>query len=116
MPIRHDLFTYVTNQMRGGLTQDELSEALNECVQRSRDTGKTSTLTLNIKIKPNGSTGQYHLTDTIKIALPSLDKGDSIMFGTPEGNLQREDPAQQSLDLKSVSDDRPITLKKAESE
>lgn len=116
MPVRQDLFTYVTNQLRGGVAQEELSEALNECVQRSQDTGKVSTLTLTIKIKPNGSTGQYHLADTIKTALPSLDKGETILFGTPEGNLQREDPRQGSLQLRAAKDDRPSEYKQAENE
>ena len=116
MSVRQDLFTHVINNLRYGAAQEELSEALNNCVNRSRETGKQSVLTLTIKIKPNGSTGQYHLSEEVKSNLPSLDKGETIMFGTPEGNLQREDPAQTSLDLQPVPDDKPTTFHKAESE
>jgi hypothetical protein len=43
-----------------------------------------------------------------------MDRGITLMFGTPEGNLTREDPNQQSLDLKSVPEDKPQEYKKAE--
>ncbi|RLJ20089.1 hypothetical protein DJ031_06755 [bacterium endosymbiont of Escarpia laminata] len=112
--MRQDLFTHVVNNLRYGAAQADLSEALNDCVNRSRETGKQSTLTLTIKIKPNGSTGQYHLSEEVKTKLPNLDKGETIMFGTPEGNLQREDPAQSDLDLQAVPDDRPTDFQKVE--
>lgn len=112
MSTRHDLGLYVLGQCRGGALQDELSDAINACVARSQETGKQSTVTLVVKIKPNGGTGQYHLTDEIKTKLPALDKGASIFFGTPEGNLQREDPAQRKLDLEAVGDDRPQQFEK----
>ena len=111
MALRQDLFTSVINEMRYGNTQDELTEALAECVERAQETGKQSELVLSIKIKPNGSSGQYELRDDIKTKLPSLDKGATIMFGTPEGNLQREDPNQKSLDLREVESDQPSTFK-----
>ena len=100
--IRTDLFNFVIANLRYGNTLDELSEKLNECVNASRDTGKVSTLTLELKIKPNGSTGQYELTDKIKSKVPELDREVTLMFGTPEGNLVREDPRQMRLDLRQV--------------
>lgn len=114
MTVRQDLFNHVINNMRYGALQDELSEAINECVNRSRETNKQSVLTLVVKIKPNGNTGQYTLADQIKTSLPCLDKGETIMFGTPEGNLQRDDPMQKSLDLKTADDPQPTEFKDAE--
>jgi hypothetical protein len=113
MSVRSDLFTYVVGQCRGGALQDELSEAINACVTRAQETGKQAVLTLSIKIKPNGGSGQYHLIDEIKSKLPALDKGASIFFGTPDGNLQRTDPNQREMELASVADDRPKTFEKA---
>lgn len=114
MPVRDDLFMHVVGSMRNGSVQRQLSEELNECVLMSQQTNKKSTLTLTIEIKPNGNTGQYHLKDVIKTKLPALNLGETIMFGTPDGNLTREDPNQRSLDLRSVEDDTPTTFKDAE--
>ena len=112
MATRQDLFRYVLDRCRAGGLQEELSEALNQCVTRSQETGKQSEITLKIKIKPNGTTGQYHITDDVRIRLPTLEKGASIFFGTPDGNLQRNDPAQRQLDLESVPNRRPQTFEK----
>lgn len=114
MPVRDDLFAHVVNNMRNGGLQAELSEHLNECVLMSQQTGNKSTLTLTIEIKPNGSTGQYHLKDNIKTKLPELSKGASIFFGTPDGNLQRDDPNQRSLDLRVAPGETNTDIKTAE--
>jgi len=100
---RPDLFVSTLNQLRYGAAAEELSEKLAECVDRASSTGKNATLTLVINIKPQGASGQYFLTDEIKQKLPSLPKEQTIFFGTPEGNLTREDPRQQKLPLVSVA-------------
>lgn len=109
---RPDLFNFVIGALRYGATLDELSEKLNECVNASRETGKVSKLTLELTIKPNGSTGQYELTDKIKSRVPELDREVTLMFGTPEGNLVREDPRQMKLDLRRVEDPPAADLRK----
>lgn len=102
MSVRQDLFTHVVNQLNFGATQEELSEKLNECVQRSRETGKSAEITLKITVKPNGSTGQYELRHKIATKIPALDPGATIFFGTPEGNLTRDNPKQEKMDFKTV--------------
>ncbi len=109
--IRSDLFTFVIQTLRYGATLDELSETLHECVEASRETGKVSTLTLELKIKPHGATGQYELSEKIKSKIPEGERGVTLMFGTPEGNLIREDPRQTKLDLREVPNDKPAELK-----
>ena len=43
------------------------------------------------------------MIDDIKVTTPKETKGTTIMFATPENNLQREDPRQQSIEgLRSV--------------
>jgi hypothetical protein len=100
---RPDLFTHVLNQLRYGAAQEDLSEQLAHCVDRARETGKAAEITLKIKIKPQGQSGQYILLDEIKVKAPEPVKEQTIMFGTPEGNLTREDPRQQKLPLRDVS-------------
>lgn len=113
--IRKDLFVHTLNNARMGLLADEASDALHACVEAARETGKPATLTLTLTLKANGATGQLHLHDQIKTRLPArlpaLDKGATILFITPEGNLQREDPRQLTLAIKPVVDDRPVSFK-----
>jgi hypothetical protein len=59
-------------------------------------------LTLKLKLKP-GKGGQIEIVDDITVKAPKEEKGTSIMFATPEGNLTREDPRQMQIEgLRSV--------------
>lgn len=113
MSIREDLFLYTVAQLRSGATQSELSEALNECVNRARETGSAATLTLTLKIDPDGD-GTYRIADKFASKLPSMRRGSTIMYGTPDGNLMREDPRQAELDIRIVPHDRAAPLKTIE--
>jgi hypothetical protein len=96
--------------LRYGQAEAELSEAISEAVQAARDTGKQSVITMKITIKPQGNSGQYFITDEISTKLPKLPKEQTIMFGTPEGNLLRDDPRQQKLPLRDLPQE-PMALK-----
>lgn len=106
MAVRFDLFTSVINVLRRGLALAELSDALAEAVERARDTGKQASVTLKITVKPQGRDGQYAVIDDITSKLPKEEKAPTLMFGTPDGNLQRDDPKQQKMDLRSATDDK----------
>lgn len=78
---------------------DELADALNDMVHASSETGKVSELTFKLKIKPlGGSSGQMELDTDVKAKLPQPARGKTLMFATPNNNLQRENPRQQTLD------------------
>lgn len=78
---------------------EELADALNDMVHASTETGKASELTLKIKLKPQGGTsGQVELETDVKAKLPQPTRGKTLMFATPNNNLQRENPKQQTLD------------------
>jgi len=112
--MRPDLFTHTLNNLRYGQTANELSEELNTAVQRAIDTGKTAEITLKIKIKPEANGKQVFITDEIKSKIPAFPREQTILFPTPEGNLQREDPRQASIPgLRSVDEERPDAFKKA---
>lgn len=111
MPYRQDLFLETVRQLRSGKTQDELSQAVNELVNDCRNTGKAGELVLKIKINPDkGGNGQYFLSDEVVVKKPKYDRSKTLMFGTPEGNLQRQDPNQGELPLRSVSE-APVIVK-----
>ena len=96
------LFTDVLNQLRFGTLTDELTKSLHELVGKVTETGRAGELRLTIKLKP-GKAGQVEVSDDITVKAPKPERGTSIMFATPEGNLQREDPRQMSIEgLRSV--------------
>lgn len=105
MAIREDLFLEVLKQLNGGRTLKELSEQTNQLVQSCRATGKKGELALKITFTPDkGDNGQYFLTDDVKVKAPIFERGKTLMWGTPDGNLQRTDPNQGELELRVVSE------------
>jgi hypothetical protein len=102
-------FTDVLRDMRFGEALDELSEEFNTLVQAVENTGRPGELVLSIKLKPS-TAGAIELTDLIKVKLPAPQKGTSLFFATPEGNLVRNDPRQKEIPgLKEISNDtQPI--------
>ena len=105
-----DLAVDTLKALRYGQAEHELCEAIAEAVQAARDTGKQAVISMKITIKPQGNSGQYFITDEITTKLPKLAKEQTIMFGTPEGNLLRDDPRQQKLPLRDLPQET-MTLK-----
>lgn len=99
---REDLYLYTVRELLNGATQTELSERLANCVAAASETGKPAALTLKLTIKPLGNSGQYEIRDKITDVIPELDRGITLMFGTPEHNLSTRDPKQRQLDLRAV--------------
>jgi hypothetical protein len=81
-----------------GAIDDEATHELNEIVHACTETGKTGEISLTIKIKPIGTAGQVELDSALKVKKPKPVRGKTLMFATPDNNLQREDPRQRSLD------------------
>lgn len=89
--------------LRYGTLHDELTDALNKLTDDVTRTGKVGALTLSIKLKPTNNSGQIEVIDDLKVTSPKETKGTTIMFATPENNLQREDPRQMAIEgLRSV--------------
>lgn len=109
---RPDLWNSTVAQLRSGSTQEELSDMLGEAVNMARETGRQATVTLQIIVKPIGD-GQYEIRDKVSHKLPELPRGMTLMYGTPEGNLMRDNPKQASLNLRSA-DEAPAPLKHVE--
>lgn len=95
--IRKDLFTFTLNQLLSGAVATRLSEELHECIEAARTTRKAAKLSFELRIKPLGDTGQYEIKETSKQTLPELERGITILWGTPEGNLESSNPRQASL-------------------
>jgi hypothetical protein len=90
-------FTDTINALRYGTLNEDLTAALNDLVKVCDNTGKAGELTLKLKLKP-GKGGQMEIIDELIIKAPKEEKGTSIFFATPEGNLTREDPRQLNIE------------------
>lgn len=92
--------------LRHGDCEEEVNAKLTECLQATMDTGKASTLTIKLSIKPNGN-GVVKVVDDIKATVPRFDKEPTVLFTDKNNQLVREDPRQQSLNLQSLDPSRP---------
>lgn len=92
-------FTDLMRDIRGGDVIDDLTEQFRTLVQRVNETGQAGSLTLTLKVKraSKGSGNTLVIADDIKLKLPTGEKGETILFATPDGDLQRNDPRQPSL-------------------
>lgn len=104
-------FSATVDALRFGTLGDEATKALRELALACQDTGRKGSITLVLELKP-GKGGQLEVFDNLKLSMPKPEKGSSLMFATPEGNLQRNDPRQQELPLKSVDTAPPADLKR----
>jgi len=95
-------FTDVLTDLRGGTAHHELSKAIRTVTEAVQKTGKVGSLTMSIKIKPQGE-GQVEIIDEIKIKAPEPAKPSTFMFVDDQNNLTRDNPRQASVfDLKVV--------------
>lgn len=95
-------FNDLLREHRGGLTHDELSDALADLVAAVTDEGKAGSLTFTVKIKPMGKGEGLEVSADIKSKPPAKTPGVSIFYATPENALVREDPRQKSMDLREI--------------
>lgn len=108
MAFEKNLFIEVVSVLRGGKAQEEASEKLNELQRACQDTGKKGSISFTLTVDPDkGDNGQYFLSDDIKLKKPELPKGRTLMFGTPEGNLQRTNPNQHEFEFRDKNKEKP---------
>jgi hypothetical protein len=102
-------FAAVISGLRYGELGDELTEALRALTMACAETGKGGTLTLKLTLKPGKGGRHFSVHDDVALKLPKADRGESLMFPTPDGFLTRDDPKQLRLDgLVVVPDAGPV--------
>jgi hypothetical protein len=90
--------TDLLRDLRNGLLLDELAIQMQCLVNAVDETGKAGKLVLTLDVKPFAKAGgAMVIKDTIKATLPKLDNSGTVLFATPEGNLQRSNPRQEEL-------------------
>ena len=104
-------FVRLIQNIRRGMTQDELDEVLAEAQERVKETNKMATITFSVKIKPvKGMLGQFQLEDEVKSKLPDHDRGLTVMFEDQSCNLVLNDPRQAEMELKTVETQQKTEL------
>jgi hypothetical protein len=92
-------------QLRYGELRMELTDAIKEMVLAVDNAKKPGKITLTLAFKP-GKGGQIEITDDLKAVQPKPEKGSSLFFPTPEGNLERNDPRQPSFEgVRSIEEE-----------
>jgi hypothetical protein len=106
-------FSTLLQNHRGGWALDEASEKLQKVVEGVRQTGKSGTLTIKLKVSPasRGAANALIITDDIKEKIPVLDKDSSIFFATNDNQLVRDNPNQAQLPLRTVEAPAPVVAK-----
>lgn len=97
-------FMDTLRHIEGGVLLEELAEAQRELIQAIGHTNKKGELTVKFTYTPEGH-GQVSIEADIELKAPQLARGRSIFFVTPEANLERNDPRQTELELRTVSDE-----------
>src|SRR6185295_19436428 len=96
-------FATTLGEIRKGECLAELSRALNALVGEVRECGKAGELTFKLKIKPasRGAINALIIEDDIIVKSPKVERASSLFFATDENTLQRNDPNQSELQLKT---------------
>lgn len=106
----------IQNHRKGGALTD-LAAALREVAGAVSLVGKPGVVILKLNLLPSKA-GAFIVVDDISTKVPKADKEGSIFYADENHNLQREDPKQQVLQLRSVEggavDLQPAALKKVE--
>lgn len=82
-----------------GSVYEELGLGLSDLASAVREHGKVGELTL--KLKPVGE-GQVTVETALAVKAPQPPRPSTIMFVGKDGSLMRQDPRQQTMDLKVV--------------
>lgn len=103
-------FIDLLREHRGGQTHQALTDKLNELVAAVVQEQRGGTLNLKLTLKPRSKGDGIDVYADVTSAPPKEAAGMAIFFPTPEGNLVRQDPRQQTMSLEEVP---PTTVHKA---
>jgi|OM-RGC.v1.030499817 hypothetical protein len=68
----------------------EADQKLTEAIQAVRNTGKQATVSITLKIKPNGSNGRaFEVVPTVKATLPAKEHGKTFFWSDSDDQLTR---------------------------
>lgn len=96
-------FSKTLSQLNRGELDDELTDVISEVIKAVRSTRKQGSVTLNLKISMlnTRTENQIKITPAISCKVPELDREESIVFSTADGDVLFDDPNQIKIDLKT---------------
>lgn len=99
--------------MNKGALNNELTDVMADVVKAVRETGKQGTITLQLKVSMLNRRDEdvVKITPNVKSSVPELDRAETIMWSTADGDLLRNDPVQQDINLISISDNHQENVK-----
>lgn len=99
-------FSTTLSQLNRGELNDELTELLADVVKAVRSTRKQGavSLTLNVAMLNTRTEDTVKITPKVTVKVPELDREESIVFSTADGDVMFDDPNQVKMDLKTVED------------
>lgn len=101
-------FFDTVRDINNGTAVDELDAGMQSLVQAVQRTGKGGKITLVIEVTPlKNSTEAVQVKASVTSKEPGFDDAGSIMFPTPEGNLQRSNYKQPDLPGIKLAADPP---------
>lgn len=93
-------FADFLHEQAKGTSHAELSEGLQQLVNKVKDTGKKGSITYKVFVEPmKGDHAALVVTDEITVRLPEHDRQSSLFFADRDGNLVRNDPNQESFNF-----------------
>ncbi len=98
--------------INSGWLDIELGEAITEATRACLAHGKQAKVTVKLKItSQNIQHGTVKIAHDITTKLPKEKREGGIVYATPDGNIQADDPAQAKLDLKgTATEPKPLTV------
>ena len=93
------LITDILGEIAGGAFSDRATDELAEATAAVIESRKSGTVTLTIKITPNGENSVF-VDGVVKSNIPKVAMPRSIFFTDAGGNLLRNDPLQPELPFK----------------
>lgn len=89
---------------------DHAGDQFAELIKAIVSTNKAGTLTLKVDVKPS-TAGALAVKASVAIKKPKGLPPESLLWPTPEGNLQADDPRQMKMELKPVAAEPARELK-----
>lgn len=96
------MFQDFLRQHRNGATHDELTDALRVLTLAVAEERRGGKIVLTLTVKPLGKGDGVEVACVVKCSPPEPIAGVSIFYPTVEGDLVRQDPRQQSMELKEI--------------
>lgn len=90
--------------LRRGQLLEDCADKLQEVVAAVTDAGKAAKLLIEISVKPaSKGQGAVIVADKVTTKLPQLPAGETVLFVSPENNLQANDPSQKQIEFRDAS-------------